>query len=33
MQRLGIQRAAAFDTHFSIYRFGPGRRRSFDVLR
>ncbi len=32
MQRLGIHRAAAFDSHFSIYRFGPGRRKSFDVV-
>jgi len=33
MQRLGIDRAASFDDDFAIYRFGPGRRRSFTVLR
>jgi predicted nucleic acid-binding protein len=33
MQRLGIHRAASFDHHFAVYRFGPGRARAFDVLR
>ena len=32
MERLGVFRAAAFDHHFSIYRFGPGNRRAFEVL-
>ena len=33
MQRLGVHRAAAFDDHFAVFRFGPGRRRAFEVLR
>jgi predicted nucleic acid-binding protein len=33
MQRLGVERAASFDNDFAIYRFGPGRRRSFTVVR
>ena len=33
MQRLGIQRVATFDDDFSIYRYGPNRRRTFDVVR
>jgi uncharacterized protein len=32
MQRLGIHRAASFDADFAVFRFGPGRRRSFVVL-
>jgi len=32
MQRLGIHRAASFDADFTVFRFGPGRRRSFVVL-
>lgn len=32
MQRLGILRAATFDKHFAIYRFGPGRKRAFEIL-
>ena len=32
MQRLGIHRAATFDEHFAIYRFGPGRKRAFEIL-
>ncbi len=32
MQRLGVLRAAALDAHFAIFRFGPGRRRAFEVL-
>ena len=31
MQRLGIHDAIAFDRDFSIYRFGPDRRRAFTV--
>ena len=31
MQRLGIHEAIAFDRDFSIYRFGPDRRRAFTV--
>ena len=33
MQRLGLRQAASFDDHFAVYRFGPGRRQSFEVLR
>ena len=33
MRRLGLEAAASLDDHFAIYRFGPGRRRAFTVLR
>jgi predicted nucleic acid-binding protein len=33
MERLGLTRVAAFDEHFSIYRYGPRRERAFDVRR
>jgi predicted nucleic acid-binding protein len=33
MERLGINRAASFDDHFAIYRYGRNRDRAFDVLR
>jgi predicted nucleic acid-binding protein len=33
MERLGIDRVATFDDHFSIYRYGPRRDRAFDVRR
>jgi predicted nucleic acid-binding protein len=33
MRRLGIERAASFDDHFAIFRFGPGRRLAFMVVR
>jgi len=32
MEARGIEEALAFDDHFRIYRFGPGRRRGFRVL-
>lgn len=32
MRRLGIERAASFDHHFAIFRFGPERRRAFTLL-
>jgi uncharacterized protein len=32
MERVGIQEAFAFDTHFRIFRFGPARRRAFTVI-
>jgi predicted nucleic acid-binding protein len=32
MERLGISRAASFDHHFTVYRYGPARDRAFDVL-
>lgn len=33
MVRLGVTRAATFDDDFAVFRFGPGRRRSFEILR
>jgi hypothetical protein len=33
MRRLGVARAATFDEHFAIYRFGPERRRAFEIVR
>ena len=33
MRRLGIERAASFDDHFAIFRFGPNRPRAFTVVR
>jgi predicted nucleic acid-binding protein len=33
MQRLGVHRAATLDSDFAVYRFGPGRRRAFTVVR
>jgi uncharacterized protein len=32
MLRLGVHRAASYDADFSVFRFGPDRRRSFAVL-
>lgn len=32
MQRLAVYRAASFDPHFAVYRFGPDRRQTFEVL-
>jgi len=32
MQRLGVHRAATFDSDFAVFRFGPGRRRAFTVV-
>ncbi|MPY89019.1 MAG: PIN domain-containing protein [Luteitalea sp.] len=29
MERVGIHDAFAFDSHFLVYRFGPGRQRAF----
>jgi predicted nucleic acid-binding protein len=33
MQRLGVLRVHAFDGDFAIFRFGPGRKRAFEVVR
>jgi uncharacterized protein len=33
MRRLGIECAASFDDHFAIFRFGPGKRHAFTILR
>lgn len=32
MQRLGIDRAASFDDHFAVFRFGPKRRHAFAIV-
>lgn len=32
MHRLGISRAASFDKDFAVYRFGPDRRKAFDIV-
>ncbi len=32
MERLGEHEAFAFDEHFRVYRFGPGRKRTFTVF-
>ena len=33
MERLGITRAASFDSHFAIYRYGRARDKAFEVMR
>jgi predicted nucleic acid-binding protein len=33
MQRLGVYRVATFDDDFAVFRFGPGRRRAFEIVR
>lgn len=33
MERLGLERAAAFDDDFAVYRYGPHRNRAFEVVR
>src|ERR1700691_6034631 len=33
MRRLGIDNVVALDEHFSVFRFGPRRRQSFNVVR
>jgi predicted nucleic acid-binding protein len=33
MQRLGLERAASLDDHFAVFRYGPGRRKAFTVVR
>jgi predicted nucleic acid-binding protein len=33
MERLGISRVVSLDEDFVVYRFGPRRRRAFEVLR
>ena len=32
MTRLGINRAASFDRDFSLFRYGPGKKKAFEVL-
>ena len=33
MQRLGMERAASFDHHFAVFRYGPGQRHAFEIVR
>ena len=33
MRRLGIDRATSLDADFAVFRFGPKRRQSFQILR
>lgn len=33
MMRLGLTRAASFDDHFAVFRFGPRKSLAFEVLR
>ena len=33
MLRLGLRRAASFDEDFAVFRFGPGRRLAFELVR
>jgi predicted nucleic acid-binding protein len=33
MERLGLTRAASFDHHFAVYRYGRNRDRAFEILR
>jgi predicted nucleic acid-binding protein len=33
MRRLGIDDVASLDEHFSVFRFGPKNRQSFNVIR
>jgi uncharacterized protein len=33
MRRLGLERAASLDDDFAVFRFGPGRRHAFTVIR
>jgi uncharacterized protein len=32
MRHLGIERAASFDDHFAVFRFGPKRRHAFVIV-
>ncbi len=32
IDRLGLDRALAFDTHFRIFRWGPGKRRKLTLV-
>jgi len=33
MRRLGIERAASFDNHFAVFRYGPKNRYAFEIVR
>jgi predicted nucleic acid-binding protein len=32
MRRLGLERAASFDDHFAVFRYGPKRRHAFVIV-
>ncbi len=32
MRRLGIERAASFDNHFAVFRYGPKQRYAFEIV-
>ncbi len=33
MRRLGVERAASFDNHFAVFRYGPKLRYAFEIVR
>lgn len=33
MRRLGIGRAASFDNHFAVFRYGPKQQHAFEIVR
>jgi len=33
MERLGLTRAASFDNHFAVYRYGRARDKAFEIMR
>lgn len=33
MERTGCGRAASFDAHFAVYRYGPDRKQAFEIVR
>lgn len=33
MRRLGIERAASFDNHFAVFRYGPKLQHAFEIVR
>ncbi len=33
MEQLGLTRAASFDDHFAVYRYGRSRDRAFEIVR
>lgn len=33
MRRLGVERAASFDNHFAVFRYGPKQRYAFEIVR
>jgi predicted nucleic acid-binding protein len=33
MRRMGIERAASFDSHFAAFRYGLRQQRAFEIIR